>query len=612
MNKIFIPILILIFAVFGCTDEFRELNVNSSEDTSPEADYVLSTAMRRLETHAYHRYYGGLCPTILPMLGYVTEGDNGNTEELALALTGHRCLNYKGVLKATKLVQHQISLMDEAKAETKRALKGVSFVLQIFGYLQNMEANGEMQYTEAGLAPYTNPPILHPKYDSNEDMFNLWLDELDQAMADISAEGQVFSATQDIMYKGDLNKWAKLANSMKLRIACYLLNANRSKAISIAESVAQSSHGYLDDISEDWLRYLKDGSGGEGNSCPWKPATDIFLNMLKKYKDPRLFWFFTKNDFNPEIIQGFIDNGKALPPYVQEVCNFDSDGNFSSFKGDGEPWVRYHGMPTYADAQWKTLEENDAYFRQETACDLTIDGDRRRYKGVSYMQSRMCQPAIAYIYPSLPKKSSAVIEGGKGQYREIYMTSAEVNLMFAEFSLYGANLPKSANEYIKRGAELSIRRANAKAANFKPAYYDGDPYYKDNTSLALKEEWLIDYLDTELFDLSTDGLEKVYIQLFIEFFHRLEGQIPLFRRSGLPIKGSKYFAWKPMNAEDDLVWIRRFRYNTPSKEVKNYEILMESYTRQGFTLDSNEPDILSSERYWWDKNNPEAHAGPKN
>ena len=42
---------------------------------------------------------------------------------------------------------------------------------------------------------------------------------------------------QDFIYKGDLKKWGKLANSLKLKIASRLINKDRNRAFEIVKQV---------------------------------------------------------------------------------------------------------------------------------------------------------------------------------------------------------------------------------------------------------------------------------------------------------------------------------------------------------------------------------------
>ena len=61
---------------------------------------------------------------------------------------------------------------------------------------------------------------------------------------------------EDVVYGGNTAKWAKFANSLKLRIAVRLLAQNESKAKQIAADVASASCGYIDALDED-VRFNK-------------------------------------------------------------------------------------------------------------------------------------------------------------------------------------------------------------------------------------------------------------------------------------------------------------------------------------------------------------------
>lgn len=58
----------------------------------------------------------------------------------------------------------------------------------------------------------------------------------------------------------------------------------------------------------------------------------------------------------------------ALPPYIEPLVKYDGDGNFAGWDGDGEPWVRYHGVPVSPDA---TLDPaNSIYFNQSSTNEI--------------------------------------------------------------------------------------------------------------------------------------------------------------------------------------------------------------------------------------------------
>ena len=56
---------------------------------------------------------------------------------------------------------------------------------------------------------------------------------------------------------------------------------------------------------------------------------------------------------------------------------------------------------------------------------------------------------------------------------------------------------------------------------------------------------------------------------------------------------------------------RRFVVRTPTEDNSNYENYKNAYQEQGFTTGSNDPQILNTERLWFDKSDPNYGAGPK-
>ena len=79
--------------------------------------------------------------------------------------------------------------------------------LLVYLSIQDADLYGSRQYTEAEQARYTNPPLLLPKYDTQEELLEVWLKELDQTINYLSSnEIKDVLNNQDFIYKGDLKK----------------------------------------------------------------------------------------------------------------------------------------------------------------------------------------------------------------------------------------------------------------------------------------------------------------------------------------------------------------------------------------------------------------------
>ncbi len=89
---------------------------------------------------------------------------------------------------------------------------------------------GSIPYTDA-IKGTADSPIYTPKYDSMETIYASLLNDLKMAQRQADGGGGP-SIAGDIMYSGDILKWKKFANSLRLRLA------NRQAAKKPAESKA--------------------------------------------------------------------------------------------------------------------------------------------------------------------------------------------------------------------------------------------------------------------------------------------------------------------------------------------------------------------------------------
>jgi hypothetical protein len=603
--------LIFIFAI-GCDkNEFAELNSDPSTLSEPDLRYSMTKAIEQMYGNDYTSWFYTNFQYVHPwtQVAHETGGNGVTVNEMGPA--GGQNL-YSTLMPQTMDIRARIDAMPDEEKGNYKALRALTYPVQIATALTITDYTGSLVYTEAGLAPYTNPPLLTPTVDNQETLFNTWLAELDEAIAGLTADDQFAMGNQDRIYGGDYDKWAKYCNLLKLRIAARLVNKDRAKAIQIVEQVVGSSAGYMDDLNDDFIykRDIKYYGSGEGMWIGY--AAKNLLDFLLENKDPRLRFIFEKNHFNGEVVQAFIDAEMALPPYIEPLVEYDTDGNFAGWKGDGEPWVRYHGAPLSPDAVLDPA--NEMYFNQGATNKI----DTKTYSATSLYSEKLIRTTYDYTYPTKPGGRIIELKDNEPPLYVILGTSAETNLYLAEFKLLGANLPKSAQEYLNWGVELSVMRADKFAEHQQMPYYNGDPVYVDDAEMEagatkLRDGEIANLLTHEAYDLSVDGLEKVYIQQYINFMNTPNDLWTTVRRSGIPKKGSAYLAWDNYTVSGSEIPIpRRFVVGTPTLDDINYSNKMSAVQEQGFTTGTPEPTTLNTERLWFDKENPTYGAGPKN
>lgn len=113
-------------------------------------------------------------------------------------------------LSATKNADALISLGD---AQGDKSYAAIGRILKAYMFTNMVDLWGDIPYSEYNVNGNQAP---HP--DKGEDIYNACFTLLDEALTALAAPEGLEPAANDLIYKGDLEKWIKLANTLKLRM----------------------------------------------------------------------------------------------------------------------------------------------------------------------------------------------------------------------------------------------------------------------------------------------------------------------------------------------------------------------------------------------------------
>lgn len=605
----------------SCLDDFAEINSKPEDVTTPDIRYLFTSCLAEVEPMDYSAWYYDFNRVANWSQATVSRG--GNLSSINL-ITDQGSIGYQvnRLLRLVNEVRFQVSKMSPEDKAKHEYIQYLCNPLLVYVGMYDSDMYGSRQYTEAEQARYTDPPILKPKFDTQKELFEVWLKELDETINYLTTNN-ISSGLggQDFIYRGDLKKWAKLANSMKLKIAARLINEDKARAIKIANEVAKSPAGVLSETGDDFVfnKGKNDNHWNNDISASMNIGNKQLIDFLVANRDPRLRIIFQKNDFSSKVVQAFLDQKKTLPPYIaNNVITEEVDGKtvFKEWKAPGEPWVRYYGVPLEIGAS--KVEDNKWYFNPDGTLFtlLTKEGKEKKYSPLAYRNEEIVRGQQDYNYPVAPdEKPDRDIEDW-GWYG-LYCSAGEINLLLAEFKLLGADLPKSAQEYLTAGVTLSAKAFDNIAAKNHIPYYDKTSSDKFDVSIKLKDgeiETMLAHAPYQLNGSVAENLEKVYLQQYIHYLMSPIDQFVTVRRSGVPMKSSTIYKWEALDSQTDYTPLipRRFKVSEPSPTDILHDIAVEAYKAQGFTYGSGNdiPATLNTERIWYDKKAPQFGEGP--
>jgi hypothetical protein len=224
-------------------------------------------------------------------------------------------------------------------------LHNAARVARIFAYHICTDIYGDVPYSEANKG--YEERIFFPKYDHQGDIYMGMLQELSEAAAGFDTNADDMGA-QDLIYKGDVNKWRKFAYSLMLRLAMRISNVDPttaqlyiSKAIEGGVFTGNADNAFIPMETGPDIRTNSNGisrtlTPGDGNI----PGilSNTLVDFMRDHDDPRLmiissgigYWGQEKIT-DPDLQRG-MPNGKdhaTIRDYEGVTSSFLIDTTYS-------------------------------------------------------------------------------------------------------------------------------------------------------------------------------------------------------------------------------------------------------------------------------------------
>lgn len=219
-----ISILLLLFVFSACSDNLEELNEDTKNATSADADTFFNLAVKNTSDLLNGITYGsGGNPYNITRL-YVQQISSVTYNEGTTYYSNFNWENvYTDVLinlkQSTEVLEN--SEVDPLLGEDAEAIlanrKAVVEIMSVFAWRGLVESFGDLPYTEA-----LDVDVVNPVYEDAQTVYIDLINRLDAAISKIDPSLSGFN--NDIMYNGDMSKWLKFANSMKLQMGMRIID----------------------------------------------------------------------------------------------------------------------------------------------------------------------------------------------------------------------------------------------------------------------------------------------------------------------------------------------------------------------------------------------------
>lgn len=292
-------------AMTSCTDNFEKWNTNPNEATNKDMQHD------NLNTGAYFsQMQRGV---------FIVGKDKGGEYQITQALEGdifasylatitkwdyttyhndHYAL-YQGWYNApfndayTNIMQPWKSIADVTSASSPA--HAMATIVKVMGMHRITDMYGPIPYSKFG----TDVQVA---YDRQQDVYTAFFSELDQAIDVLtqytSGSSQPYLADYDNIYQGNVEKWVRFANSLRLRLAIRISNVDGVLARTEAEKSINHPIGLMRQKDDDAI--LHQSTSLTYRNPLWEISEswdDEHMSAtmecyLNGYKDPRMSAYF--------------------------------------------------------------------------------------------------------------------------------------------------------------------------------------------------------------------------------------------------------------------------------------------------------------------------------
>ena len=335
IGKILSLSLLMAFLFVGCTDDFEEINTDPDSAKDAPATNVLAYVL----THHANNFYDAWAN--------MNEPSTFGAHITKIQYIDEARYNFRPNVVESKWYEGYIELNNLSEIKAKAEADGASNMLAVAKILEAMifqimtDTWRDVPYTDA---MKMGEGVLLPSYDRQEDIYPGLLASLEEANTLLNSGSIDNLGPGDVLFNGDLEKWQKFGNSLRLRLAMRISEVDGGLAKSTVESIlGNASANPIMESNDDNAFFVFPGSSPyedtwfeDGKGRDDHGMADVMINALKERNDPRLPVYAKPNEDGEYL--GFTI-GAAAQPSLGKVSRIGA--RFRDVAAGFSPFMRY-------------------------------------------------------------------------------------------------------------------------------------------------------------------------------------------------------------------------------------------------------------------------------
>ncbi|WGQ11936.1 SusD/RagB family nutrient-binding outer membrane lipoprotein [Pedobacter gandavensis] len=414
---------------------------------------------------------------------------------------------YKVVGVGLNRLLAKIEVMPEDQKIRYENLKALSQITDVYQAWRAVDLFGAMPYDQA----FQDLKYPNPIYEYDYDLYKKFDAKLKTAATAIKniPGNQVDMALNDLFYNGDMTKWLKFANTLRIKIAQRYEKRDPANLEAVLLDIQNNFSGQLIGTYEEsfGINHTKDWNNNVDDLNQIKTSYNAaypFVEFLKSTRDPRLAVLVRENQL-----------GTNNPAYNSLVA-IATPATLAKL-ATPEYQQRYYGKHTFPASQSAAYGPTGAGRFQTFA--TTSNSVNLTYQ--SLIQGRYFVKNSGFkvdVPDPLLNTNDKLVAGGLLKYKSLFISYAETCFMMAEIAAKkgAAVLGKDAATWYNAGVTASF-----------------DQYKRVGTDISVPYATTLDMGDY-LTRFPYRGLESIYSQAWVHYLAQPEEAWAMWKRTGYP------------------------------------------------------------------------------
>lgn len=310
MKKILIY-LMLTLSFVACTEGFEDDLVDPKNPTQVPAPMLFANAQRSLvDQIVTPNVNSGIFRLISQHWANTTYPEESRYDLVSRNIPQNFWFTlYRDVLMDFREASTIIQADQVLNATQKANQLAITEVMEVYTWSVLVNTFGDVPYFEA-----LDPNNIYPKYDDAATVYNDLFRRLDAAIvtlnADAAAGAGSFGAS-DLIYGGNIPKWSKFANSLKVRLGMTLADVDPERArtavtealpnvfTSAADNAVFKYTATTPNVNPVWTNLVQSGRND------FVPANTL-VDRMNQLNDPRRKAYFTELVDASNVNRGYV------------------------------------------------------------------------------------------------------------------------------------------------------------------------------------------------------------------------------------------------------------------------------------------------------------------